>query len=549
MKKDVIYIDIEDDITSVIERIKASSEKIIALVPPKGNAVLQSVVNLKLLKRAADSAGKQPVIVTNNHALTTLAGSLDFYIAKNLQSKPALVRDSSVEEAEDEVEISDSLADLDDTGRTVSLADLDESDEVELSSEELESLNDDKSSDKDEKSTIKAKKSKNKGIPNFDNFRKKLLIGGGIALLLLILFLTVFGRAKASVVIRAETTPVDVAFDMNLNANTAQSDPNTYNLKALYQQSQKTISQSFSPTGQKDLGTKASGQMSFSIKCSDVDGSPPTISSGTSVSSNSLTFLTQQAVSLTTPSFNGGCKFTGSTTVVAQNNGDQYNLSPRSYSVAGYSSVSGSGSQMSGGTSKIVKVVSQSDVDKAKEQISQQDVSQVKDELKKAMGADVTIFDDSFAVTFGDIVSEPAVGQEANDGKLTASTTYSMLGVTNKDLGASLDAFVVTKMTNKDQQRVYDNGIKNVKFEKVSSTDKTAVYKVSTLAQYGPQFDTEELKNNLAGKKFGEMRSYLQDLPGVKGVDIKLSPFWARKAPNASRIKISLDVDKNNSGR
>jgi hypothetical protein len=49
MKKDTIYIDIEDDITAVIERVKGSPEKLIALVPPKG-AALQSVVNLKLLK-------------------------------------------------------------------------------------------------------------------------------------------------------------------------------------------------------------------------------------------------------------------------------------------------------------------------------------------------------------------------------------------------------------------------------------------------------------------------------------------------------------------
>ena len=68
MKKDVIYIDIEDDITMIIDKLKNSAEKIVALVPPKGNAVLQSVVNLKLLKRAASSVNKQPVIVTSNHA-------------------------------------------------------------------------------------------------------------------------------------------------------------------------------------------------------------------------------------------------------------------------------------------------------------------------------------------------------------------------------------------------------------------------------------------------------------------------------------------------
>jgi len=50
MNKDVIYIDVEDDITAIIGKIKASSEKIVALVPPKRVGVLQSAVNLRLLR-------------------------------------------------------------------------------------------------------------------------------------------------------------------------------------------------------------------------------------------------------------------------------------------------------------------------------------------------------------------------------------------------------------------------------------------------------------------------------------------------------------------
>ena len=47
MKKDVIYIDIEDDITTIIEKVKEAATSIVALVPPKRVGVLQSIVNLK----------------------------------------------------------------------------------------------------------------------------------------------------------------------------------------------------------------------------------------------------------------------------------------------------------------------------------------------------------------------------------------------------------------------------------------------------------------------------------------------------------------------
>ena len=51
MNKDVIYIDVEDDITTIVGKIKASKEKIIALVPPSRVGVLQSAVNMRLLAR------------------------------------------------------------------------------------------------------------------------------------------------------------------------------------------------------------------------------------------------------------------------------------------------------------------------------------------------------------------------------------------------------------------------------------------------------------------------------------------------------------------
>lgn len=550
MKKDTIYIDIEDDITAVIERVKGSPEKLIALVPPKGNAVLQSVVNLKLLKRAADGVSKQLVVVTSNQALTALAGGLGYYIAKNLQSKPSLLSDSKAELPEDEIEMSDEVGELDQTGQSVSLNDVndDDSDEVEISQEDIDVLSDDEVSEKVAKDD-KSKKAKK--IPNFDNFRKKLLIGGGIALLLLIVLIFVFGRAKAKIVIKAQTTPVDVAIDANFSSANSQSDPSSNNLKATLQESKKTISQSFSATGQKDLGTKANGTVKF-INCSKDDklsDTNRTIPAGTGISASGKTFITSEAVTVQPSSYVGNAclsnKESSSVGVEAQSVGDSFNLSSRSYSVNGFATVTGSGSQMSGGTSKIVKVVAQSDIDKAREQLNQQDTSAIKDELKKSFSEDTTILNDTFSTTFGNVVSEPAVDQEANEGKLTAEVTYSILGVSNKDIGASLDAFITSKMTNKDQQRVYDNGLKDMKLEKISGDAKSAVYKISTLAFYGPQFDTEKLRSEVAGKKYGEMRSYLQDLPGVKSVDIKLSPFWARKAPGADRIKITLDVDKN----
>ena len=546
MNKDTIYIDIEDDITSIIEKVKSSPAKVVALVPPKGNAVLQSVVNLKLLKRASDTSGKQTVIVTSNQALQALSGGLGLYVAKNLQSKPMLPSDTGVDTLPDEdVEVSDSVGtlDADEPGEDVEDLELTDDELAELESEDgtgSVSL-----SDTSKKS---AKADKKKKVPNFDSFRKKLLVGGAIAVAVIIVLALVFGRSKAKVVIRAETTPVDVQFDLAIDTALVQSDPAAAKLKALPQEQKKTITQNFTPTGQKDLGTKASGSMTLAIPCSAVSGSPPTIPAGTGVSAGGLTFVTQSSASLTTPSFSGGCKFSGNTTVTAQNNGDQYNLSARSYTVSGYSSVTGTGSAMTGGTSRIVKVVSQDDVNKATEQMKQQDTAAVKEELIKAFPDGTMALDDSFAVALTNVASEPGVDQEANEARLTAEATYSILGIKEDDLSNAMNLNIISQMTNPDQQSVYDNGFKTVKMTRVSGNATSAVYTVASTAQYGPAFDTEALANDIAGDKVGEARSTLQSLPGVKSVEIDLSPFWSSTLPNADRIDIKIDVDNTVSG-
>ena len=554
MRKDVIYIDIEDDITSIIERLKSSPEKIVAMVPPKGNAVLQSIVNLKLLKRAADSVDKRPVIVTNNHALQALSGGIGIYVAKNLQSKPTVPSTEEIEELpDDDVEVTDTVATA--AAAAAVAASTDEGD-LELSDDELTELESedgtgsvplkDSASNKPKKSKDKAdKKSK---VPNFTSFRKKLLIGGGIALLLIIVLLFVFGRSTAKVVVRAETTPVDVQFDATIDAALTRSNPDTAQIRAIPQEQKKTLTQSFTATGQKDLGTKASGDMTLSIKCSDVNSFPTTVPAGTGVSANGLTFITQSSTSLSSPAGGGGCSFSGKTTVTAKENGDKYNLSSRIYSVSGNKNISGRGSAMSGGTSRMVTIVTQGDVDKATEALKQQDSSSVKDELAKQFDKGVRVLDDTFEVNLANISSQPAADQEANEGTLTAEAAYSMLGFKNDDLSDAMNVYVVSQMTDPDQQNVYDNGYKNLKLEKKSGSASNAVYTVTTVAQYGPQFDTEELSQQLAGNKVGEARSTVSSLPGVKSVDINLSPFWSNTLPNPSRITITIEVDRSVSG-
>ena len=88
--KETIYVDIDDEITAIIDKVTSSKQEIVALVLPKRSAVLQSVVNMRLLKRGADDAGKKLVIVSSDSSVLPLAGLVGLHTAKNLQSKPEI---------------------------------------------------------------------------------------------------------------------------------------------------------------------------------------------------------------------------------------------------------------------------------------------------------------------------------------------------------------------------------------------------------------------------------------------------------------------------
>ena len=81
-EKHTIYIDIDDEITAVIDKVKTAPGKIVALVLPKRATVLQSIINMKLLKKSALANKKSIVLITSEAGLLPLAGAVGLHVAK-----------------------------------------------------------------------------------------------------------------------------------------------------------------------------------------------------------------------------------------------------------------------------------------------------------------------------------------------------------------------------------------------------------------------------------------------------------------------------------
>src|SRR5215207_8742814 len=71
----VIYVDVDDEITSAASRIRDVQGGRVALVLPYGSRVATSRINFRLLARDAQSNGKRLSIVAGDAATRALAAS------------------------------------------------------------------------------------------------------------------------------------------------------------------------------------------------------------------------------------------------------------------------------------------------------------------------------------------------------------------------------------------------------------------------------------------------------------------------------------------
>jgi hypothetical protein len=541
MKKDTLYIDVEDDITAIIEKVKSSSEKIIALVPPKRAGVLQSAVNLKLLQRAANAQDKHLVLITHDHSLASLAAGASIPVAKTLQSRPELAKNNAPDTTSEEIINGDELpiGELATTApKTAAVSD----DEIILPPSVTENGTPDKKTNTSKSISKSLKNSKN-NIPNFNSFRKKMFLGIGVALLLIIfLFWANVIAPHATVKIIAKTTNIDLQVPITLKTDTPTS-PQQSHIQPVVQQIKKTNTIDFVATGKKQVGEKASGTMT--IMRDGVSADADVIPSGTGFSSGNYTFVTTSSVTVPASRIVGrGIDYgQASASVIAAAVGEEYNLSAREYqpTISGFTA---SGSQMSGGTKREITVISDTDVSNAQKQIAAQDQNAIKNELTKKFDTkNVTIIPESFTPTSGDPSVNPAVGSEATKAQLTSETTFSMYALKKSDISAVLNIVMAAKLkTLKEKnQQIYENGAKKIKITKY---DPNGAATLQGTGYTGPKIDKEALKKQIVGKNYEEIRQLIRQTDGVDDVNTVFSPFWVSTAPEAKKIDIVFNVSQ-----
>jgi hypothetical protein len=554
--KDVIYIDADDEITGIIDKLRGSQHKIVALVLPKRAAALQSIVNMKLLKRTSDETKKNVVLITSEAGLLPLAGNVGMHVAKSLQSKPEIPEAPA--KADDKPEAIDESLDGDpeealdkqkSVGELAGVGAADELDDtIEMDDEDEDSTSED---GKDGKKVTPAGKGKNKKlkIPNFNKFR--LLLGLGIVGVILLsgaAYAAFVVMPKAAVTIETDSSAVNSNAPITLNVTPdAKLDIDGGIVPAHKQEIKKTLSEQVPATGQQNNGAKATGSM----KITNCSSSVLSLPAGTGFNANGKTFVSDAAVNVPKSSYSftpGGfvCDNNGSATVAvtAQKGGSDYNLAAQTYVIANNpTNVTAKGSDMAGGTDDIIKVVTQADLDSASAKIGAQDTAPIRETLKNDLtNNDFYAVDVTFATSTPETKTSVKVGDTADSVTVTQAITYSMLGAKEDELKKIIANTVADKI-DPSKQVILDHGLENAAFLLQEQKPEGMLVTMQTTVIAGPDLDVEAIKKQIAGKKSGDAEKVIKAYPGVTDVTVDYRPFWVGSIPK-STSKITITVEK-----
>lgn len=597
MNKDVIYIEPEHDITDILANIKGAKSKIVALVPPKKSSVLRSAVNFKLISKAATKAEKTVVLITSDESLLRLADSVKMLTAKNLQSKPKLPDTEDATEfgaeSEDVVEDVDTsekevikvIKDAKDTNKTKPAPKDDDkkagkvdkaTDKVAakaVAAEEVEELTDDDDDDDDEKP--KTEKKKNIKVPNFKKWRKLIIIC--VPLIILLVLLLVWANVvapAATISVKVRTTTSNFSEVIELTTDSSKSDPE----KGIFFISEKTVEKvsegEFEATGTKDVGTKASGKIRVK-RTSPVAGTDAalagfSIPAGTKFTTEAgLVYETTEKAYLKAVDVATNCQpkrvgitigcdiittIDASIPAKAVENGDKYNIASGSFKSndSRYIASVDSGG-MTGGTSKMIKVVSEQDLKNAGAELPSAD-NEARDDLARECSGSCVLIGSSFKIAKDELSSSPQLNAEVGDNitpKVVRKVTYSVLTIDRADIDIFIRAKVAEGIGDNTQD-VYSTGLvaegeegaDKVFFDNYKEEGGKITAKLKSSVKTGPRVTNEMIAEKSYGEKVGKVKTILTSINGVSDVDIDTSYFWVTSIPSdPNKVEIKITVE------
>jgi len=568
MKK-IIYLEIDEAITSAVDKIKKADEKEVVLVMPKGATLLQSLINLKLLKKQSEKAQKDLFIVTNDKIGKTIA------LQAGLPAYNHIDKDGSLQGIEElnyltvkEVEENDlfsadddPLISIDDESKKKTKESLKKIYTENTEEKIITGLADDELSEKffkisqvpsvseieeDNKAHITEK-------VHILKRRKIIAVFLGIPILVFVLGYIFIPRAEVYIKVKSEKVPIDAHFKVAKGAVGVDSVLKTIPGRFIDEVVEEE--KSFIATGKKIDGQKAFGKVTL---YNEWDGNPQTLIKGTRLRSSDgkiYRLINEVTVPGSEPMQREGQIVIVAGKIMADVEadeiGEEYNIGPSSFTIPAFTSqkqvkfYAKSTTPMTGGLTKEITIVSQEDADKAKENLLAEINKKYEDQIIKN-NQNHRLLKDALKIEVKEISVSPAVGNEAEKFILKIKITRRAVLFKSEDLDLLLKDLLKNEVD--DKKEIYSTYIDEEKFVvqgTFESNFSEADFRFTAEVDVIPNIESEKLKKALRFRGIQVTKEELMLYEGVEDVKIEFWPFAMPHLPLISdNINIKVDVKK-----
>lgn len=566
MKK-ILYIDIDDEITQVYDRIKNLKIRDIYIVVPARAVLFQSVVNLKILKRKALDLDKNISLITNDRIGIHLANQAEITVYDRIEEPKEKSKIDKI--LRPELRLSPLQA--------FSNPKLQEN-PTRLPKKKISIFELVRRSKSDDATIVtklqrRWEKRKQRSLVLFPTNRRAMtgLIALSAILLLAISYITLPGAT-------IYLTPKMNVLEMSVNITFADATKNSIELSshpphtlASYPVSM-TIKKIlvYNSSGQIFRGTNSSGKITIINESNHEWALKPRTRFQTA---EGLVYRTSTFIAIppATPEGFGTVEVSVTADEIDANGqaiGERGNIQPTSFFLPGLSETSrtqlyGKNNQpFAGGTTIVIHKVTKEDIEAAKEKAKKEIVDSAAPELKKYVTTMNAQNGTSLKILADDVVGNVAI--KISDPRVFVATDLAEKQIETFEVSSELDISGVAynqnellnilkselKLRKSPEKRLVtidENSVYYRVFETNEDTQKIKVtatikgkeeYEINPDAVNGARL-IQKITEHILGKNVEEAKTFIQNLPEINKVEIKTWPVWA---PTIPKVINNIDV-------
>lgn len=572
--KKVLYLEIDDEVTTIYDRLKTLKMKNVYIVVPKRAILFQSIVNLKILKRKAEDLEKNIYIITNDQNGIHLANKIGLTVYDKLEGHehPSLVSGKFADDQANITPLKASINTLEDETPT-------------RRSEKKFSISDLIRRDKKSKFTVLQSGfgKKNKNEKKGDNRGKLVLVAPNrqalvslvIVTVIILLTITYVALPGATIALTPKSSVLKTSTNITLadiEANRAELDTHPFHIIPSYSVSKKIQKVlTYQTTGKEFKGENATGTITI-INSSANEW--PLVAKTRFQTGAGLVFRSQGAVTVPAATTNAPGKVDIQVTADEMDTynqpiGEKGNIGPTTFFLPGLSAenqkklYAENKTAFTGGKTVVIKNILKEDIEAARVKMAE--------DLKAAAQAELQAYvkerNDSQKTNLVLLTGTDAI--KTSDPKITIPSnlegqkleTFEVKGeivatgtAYSKDELLSILKTELKLKKNPEKKLVYideesftyrilppeptDQSSKKIKI--TATIQGIEEFEISPEKENGERF-IKKIKDHVMGKEIKEAEGYIQNLPEIDKVAIDSWPAWAPTLPGIpDNIKIEI---------